>query len=110
MVVLGFVQQAVVDEDEEYATALRVRLLRDSTRGSAAGHQRGLFQLMLRGSPQGGRFDPVRVHKLPARPYDSPPGDQRWRLRIGDVVLQINDPAHRLLPRRSKARWACTST
>ena len=91
MVVLGFVQQAVVDEDEEYATALRVRLLRDSTRGSAAGHQRGLFQLKLRGSPQGGRFDPVRVHELPARPYDSPPGDQRWRLRKGDVVLQIND-------------------
>ena len=78
-------------EEEDAETSLRVRLLRDTTRGSAAGYLPGLFQLRLRGNPQGGRFDPVRIHDLPARPYDSAPGDQRWRLRVGDVVLRLND-------------------
>lgn len=77
--------------DEEAESALRVRLLRDTTRGKTAGYLPGLFQLRLRGNPQGGRFDPVRVHDLPLRSYDSAPGDQRWRLRVGDVVLQLND-------------------
>ena len=49
-------------EEEDAETSLRVRLLRDTTRGSAAGYLPGLFQLRLRGNPQGGRFDPVRIH------------------------------------------------
>lgn len=82
-----------LDEEDarELAAAIRVRLLRDTTRGKTAGYRSGLFQLRLRGNPQGGRFDPVRIHDLPLRPYDSAPGDQRGRLRIGDVVLRLND-------------------
>ena len=82
--------QSKLDE-EELASALRVRLLRDTTRGKTAGYLSGLFQLRLRGNPQGGRFDPVRIQELPTRPYDSAPTDQRWRLRVGDVVLKLND-------------------
>ena len=79
------------EEDDELDTAVRVRLLRDTTRGRTAGYLPGLFQVRLRGNPQGGRFDPVRIHDLPPRAYDSAPGDQRWRLRVGDVVLRVND-------------------
>ena len=85
-------QSKLEEEDSrELASALRVRLLRDTTRGKTAGYLSGLFQLRLRGNPQGGRFDPVRIQELPTRPYDSAPTDQRWRLRVGDVVLKLND-------------------
>jgi len=88
-----------LDEDDELASALRVVLLRDTTRGGTAGHLPGLFQLRLRGNPQGGRFDPVRIHDMPARPYDAPPADERFRLHVGDIVLQLND--HRVTAFRS---------
>ena len=79
------IEAAAAQDKEELDKPVRARIKRDSTRGRLAGGLPGLFQLKLDGDPKAGKVIVVEL-----KPSDA--GDERGKLRQGDVVLKISSP------------------
>ena len=77
------IDAAAALDKEELDKPVKARIKRDSTRGRLAGGLPGLFQIKLDGDPKAGK---VIISEL--KPSDA--GDERGKLRQGDVVLKIS--------------------